>query len=257
MNLLSVHLPRKILKEDIEEALKIRFAKSIEKNFCAQTEGNFLFYAQFDVLTFCGYSQQEIASLLEKLGIPKAAAFQANFIFQDYPLRIDPALSTPFKVSNEEIVLREMQLKYLEVIALVLAQSVGLEHYEKKIDIEFPKSKQIIQSFSHWSLGRRKELMNFAAETTLLRHSIIIDLQLLDKPDILWEDEVAESLYNALSSTLELIGRYKLLEYKLDVLKDDVGMVTAIVNQNRAEFLELVIIILIVIEIIMALFGLA
>jgi uncharacterized Rmd1/YagE family protein len=88
---------------------------------------------------------------------------------------------------------------------------------------------------------------------------MLIDLFLLDKPNILWDNENAELLYNKLASSLELKDRFDVIEYKLDSIKDDIAMIMDLTNHNHSSFLEWIIIILIMIEIVMSLmewFGL-
>ncbi len=91
----------------------------------------------------------------------------------------------------------------------------------------------------------------------LLRHEIIVDMHLLDKPNILWDDETAERLYNDLSVFFELKERFEIVEFKLGLLKDDIMFLTDILNHKKSEFLEWIIIWLIAFEIIMGLYKMA
>ena len=82
---------------------------------------------------------------------------------------------------------------------------------------------------------------------------MLIDLYLLDKPNILWDNENVELLYNTLANTLELKDRFDIVEYKLNSIKDDIVMVMDLTNHNHSSWLEWIIIILIAIEIGMGL----
>ena len=64
-------------------------------------------------------------------------------------------------------------------------------------------------------------------------------MHLLDKPNILWDDETAERLYNDLSVFFELKERFEIVEFKLGLLKDDIMFLTDILNHKKSEFYAL------------------
>lgn len=80
-----------------------------------------------------------------------------------------------------------------------------------------------------------------------------VDLHLLDKPNILWDNKDAEALYNTLAAALELRERFEIVSYKLESIKDDIVMVTDLTNHQHSAFLEWIIIALIGVEIGMGL----
>lgn len=254
MNVISVYIPKEITREFIENALDVMFTKNIEQARLAKFKEGYLFLTKFNTLTFIDIGKAQVAWALERLGVQNAQNFESHMLFQDYPVIINPALESDFKVTNEEIILKESSVSALSIIALVISQSVGLERYEQMLDKEFPKSREILKKYDNSLFSfKRKELMKFASSLTLMRHDIISDMHLLDKPNVIWDDEVAEKIYNALSSKLELRDRFDILEYKLNMLKEDVGIVVDIINHKSSEFLEIVIILLIGIEIVMGL----
>jgi uncharacterized Rmd1/YagE family protein len=80
-------------------------------------------------------------------------------------------------------------------------------------------------------------------------------LYLLDKPDIVWDDVELESLYNQLSLQLELKSRFDVIEYKISYLKESVDFAKDMINQKSSEFLEWIIIWLIVVEIVFSVYS--
>ena len=178
---------------------------------------------------------------------------QHDDITQDYTIRIDAKLPTSFLITNEEIVLKERSELNFDIIALSVAQSVGLEKYEKKLDTIFTKSRNIIESTYISKAISRAHLMEFAKQLVLTRHDMIGKLLLLDKPNILWDNEEAEHLYNSLAKILELHDRHEIALSKLSQIKEDIMLVMDLINHKRSEFLEWIIIILIAVEIIMGL----
>jgi len=253
MELVAVYLPKPLSRPDIEEALDITFKKGIEATFYAEIGDALLAYTQFNVLTFINLPRIKIVSILETLGIAEAENFDQGGLYQDYPIRIDPQLPVPFAVDNDRIALREYSRINLLIAAHVISQSVALELYELKLADYYERSRHLIDTADAYSIFKRTRMAKFAKQLVLIRHDMLIDLHLLDKPNILWDNEEAENLYNALAYVLELKNRFDVVEYKLNSIKDDIVMVMDLTNHNHSSFLEWIIIVLIAVEIVMGL----
>lgn len=252
-SLISISLPTPFTRQEVEIRLDCTLKKGIEKAFFHQYRDTFLVYTQFHVLTFINWKQEAMDEALVKLGIKDTSFLEQRYIFQDYPILIEPNLEFTCKVSNEQIILKEPLPLYLIIIALVISQSVGLEKYEQDLDVHFEKSQQLLDLTQSYALLKRSKLIEFARNLTAIQHGMVSDLFLLDKPNILWDNEEAEKLYNRLSSILELKDRFEIVEHKLTNLKDDISMALDMFNHKHSEFLEWIIIGLIGFEIVMGL----
>lgn len=250
MNLLSIYLTKPLINSTIEYALELTLTKGFENGYYGQNQKYHVLLAPFGVLTLIAAEKHEILEALRHLSI---SLDEPDLITQDYPIRINHELQKPFEVTNEAIILQQNSVHDLNVIALAISQSVGLEHYEKQLESLFAQSRSIIESIHTISLSRRKHLMQFASRLALTRHDMVGNLVLLDKPNILWDDEEAEMLYNALSLILELHDRHEIALSKLSHIKEDVVLVMDIINHKKSEYLEWIIIVLIGVEIVMGL----
>lgn len=253
MTILSLYPERIFQKEELELPLGIRLSRSIEKTMVAKLDEGYIFWTKFGVITFVGFTRDQIIQQLRRLQLAHPDDFEQKVPYQDYALRIDPQLEKAFKINNDEIILKELSVSLLSIVALVLAQSVGLEKYERLLDRQLAKSKHLLEGFKTFSIAYRKKLVAFSTSLVSLRQELVIDLLLMDKPNIVWDDETAENAYNKLSTMLELKDRLSVVEYKLGLLKDDIGFMMDVINHKRSEFLEWIIIILIAFEIVMGL----
>lgn len=249
LNLISIALPKLFTRQTIETSLGCSLQKGIEKAFFAHEQERYIVFTQFNVITFINYSREAILEALHKLPLKHAHRYEEFYLYQDYPIRIDANLSVTCKINNDYILLKIPSPLFLLIIALVVSQSVGLEKHEKALEIYFEQSKQLIELSSSYSPLKRAHLTRFASELTLIQYDMVTELFLLDKPNILWENEEAENLYNELSSMLELKDRYEIVEYKLRGLKDDIDMVLDLSNHKHSEVLDWVVIIFIAIAI--------
>jgi required for meiotic nuclear division protein 1 len=248
MNLLSLYLSHPLTTSTVEYALDLTLNRGVENGYYGKNNSLHVVLTPFGVLTLIAEEKKEILDTLSRLGI----SLDVEHLFtQDYPIHVNPQLHTLFEVTNEAIVIKEATTLSLNVIALAISQSVGLEHYEKRLDTLFSQSRRIVESIHTFSISRRSHLMQFAKRLALTRHDMVSNLLLLDKPNILWDNEEAESLYTRLAFILELYDRHEIALSKLSQIKEDVMLVMDIINHKKSEFLEWIIIILIGIEIVM------
>ncbi len=253
MNLLSLYLDHPINRATLEYALDVTLIKGFENGYYGQNETLHVLLTPFNVLTLISEHKQQILEGLQKLGIKLHTEEEKGHPYQDYPILIDPALEEPFNVTNETIHLKSHSTINLNVIALAISQSVGLEKYEHRLDSLFSQSRRIVESIHTFSIARRAHLMQFAKRLALTRHDMVSNLLLLDKPNILWDNEEAEALYNRLAYLLELHDRHEIALSKLSQIKEDVMLVMDLINHKKSEFLEWIIIVLIAVEIVMGL----
>lgn len=253
MELYVYHLEKSPLKEDIELRLGVRFERVLEKAFYAKVDGKYLFFTMFGCFAFLGFTKDEIYEFIAPLG----DTLKLGHINQDYKIEEAPELATDFKVTNEKLLIRSFDDSLLFVAALIVSQSVELEKYETVLNRKLTTSKSMLSGHNKGYFGKRKSLIELANSLALLRHEIIVDMHLLDKPNILWDDEKAERLYNDLSVFFELKERFEIVEFKLGLLKDDITFLTDILNHKKSEFLEWIIIWLIAFEIVMGLYKMA
>ncbi len=253
MELYSYHLEKMPPKEEIELRLGVRFERVLEKAFYARIDDKYLFLTSFGCISFLGFSKHELEQLIK----PLSHHVKLGYINQDYKIEEDPSLASSFKITNDKLFLKSKNDSFVFVAALIVSQSVGLEKYETILDSKLATSKNLLSQTEQGYFGKRKSLIKLANSLALLRHEIIVDMHLLDKPNILWDDEAAERLYNELSVFFELKERFEIVEFKLGLLKDDIMFLTDILNHKKSEFLEWIIIWLIAFEIFMGLYKMA
>ena len=71
----------------------------------------------------------------------------------------------------------------------------------------------------------------------------------------MWEKEHLETLFSQLADLFELRSRFRNIEYKIGFARDNSEFALSVLSSQRANFLELLIVILIVIDIALYFFG--
>lgn len=256
IHFVAVEIPNYIKREELETEFPGLLLTKIENSLVAEVANEkFLFVTSFGVLTFCNFSHDEIKSVLQRLKVKNADHYETALLNQDYPMIVDSSQNGA-KIDSNKIRYHKFDKSVASIISLVLSQSVGLEKREMSLERKMEESRKIYDTIENFKIRDRKELMRFAANIAKERFEIINHLYLLDKPDIIWDDPMLESLYNQLSHQLELKNRFEVIEYKLAHLKESIELGTDLVNQKSSEYLEWIIIWLIVIEVLFSIYDL-
>lgn len=156
-------------------------------------------------------------------------------------------------VEFKKVVLCSMRPEKMKLVALVLAQSTSLEHYEMLADELMQKTAEITRDMA--SKGRTpkptREMIRYIGVGFATRRDLVNHLSLLDPPETTWDDPDLHSLYGSLRSNFDLASRFRSLEYKLDLVRELAQMVVDLADSRRATILELTIILLIALEIVL------
>ncbi len=160
-------------------------------------------------------------------------------------------------VRFDRVVLPVLDPGSIDVVCLLLAQSVSIDYYEEDLQdvlrrLDLRTDRITRTGRLGWSTA---ELTRFVGSSIATKNQIIAALALLDKPLATWEAETLDKLYRELREMLEIGDRFRALEYKLRTIQDTLELFLNLSNTRRSLFLEATIVALIVLEIVLALLG--
>lgn len=165
--------------------------------------------------------------------------------------------STPAKVHFDRIVLGELEARAVELLSLVVAQSVGMEYYEDEVDDLIGEIDRVSMRLAESGRfrARNRELLSFVGRGMVTRTRVVHTLALLDAPALTWDDETLDRLYRELRMSFAIEDRYRGLDHKLRVIQDNLELLVDLTRHTRSILLELAVFVLIAIELILALVG--
>jgi uncharacterized Rmd1/YagE family protein len=99
-----------------------------------------------------------------------------------------------------------------------------------------------------------KKILSLIAYAIKLRHSILSELLLLDKPASVWESKQLDKFYEALYDMFELEERFTALDRKLEILLENTQIITDLSVSRKEIFLEWMIVGLFIIDVMLFLF---
>jgi uncharacterized Rmd1/YagE family protein len=207
----------------------------------------------FGVLVFIGVPTAEKERVLDRLlattGDQKRAPVLESFLVELRPGALPTA-------QFDRVVLPELDPRSVELVALAIGQSVGMEYYEDSID-------QLVSQLEHTSRqlaetgrfrGKSRSLLSFIGRGMTTRTQVVHTLSLLDAPALAWDNEALDRLYRDLRHSFAIEDRYHALDQKLRMIQDNLELLVELSQHRRSVLLEVAVIALIALEIVLALF---
>lgn len=141
------------------------------------------------------------------------------------------------------------------VVALTLAQSVTMEHYEGLAQRLADDTSAIVSTLRQRGTVRHRlrPLHRFMGQAISTRSEVLGALHLLDRPDATWDDPVFDRLYEDLRSEFDIGDRYEALELKLRGTQEALELILDVERDRRLFLLEAAIVALILVEIVLML----
>jgi required for meiotic nuclear division protein 1 len=251
---LSCGIPKKytweeplILKSDILSGI---FGIKVKDN-------QMILVFSFGSIVFINLAQDNYSYFMKYLKNYKSDIDVKNFTTynDDFELRIGDVDS--LELTDSYACISEYEPFYSELAAMIIAKSVSLERIESSLEPILDKLDSIIDRLEKGKLRiGEKELARTTAKAARHEYNTINSVMILDKPDITWTNSSAEDFYSKMSEFFELNDRFLILKSKTDIINNIIGAFTSISHSMRGLFVEWIIIILIIAEVILMLFDL-
>jgi uncharacterized Rmd1/YagE family protein len=152
------------------------------------------------------------------------------------------------------ITLKTVTPEHLVVIADALSKSVVLARDEREVAAVFelvePFARQLAEKGR--TSGGRRAILRHIGNALLVQHRVSGRVAVTEKPDVVWDRPDLERLYARLEDEYELKERAEALSRKLSVIAETAEVLTDIIDTRRSLRLELVIVVLIAFELVMA-----
>jgi required for meiotic nuclear division protein 1 len=212
------------------------------------SDNKFQYHTNYGVIVFAGYSADEM-----KDGIKNVHPFLKdpleNPLRDEFLIRFDPDRETVFDFN--EVVVRRLDEKVMRIAMLHLAQSMALDHYNsigEKLLEEVKRFTNQIQQTGKLKISR-KNMMRFLGKALSTQNDIAENIYIFDAPDLTWEDEYLDKLYQELIKHFDLRVRFSEVEYTLKIIENNLSVFREIIHQRESSILEYIIIALILVEV--------
>ncbi|GLX70388.1 RMD1 family protein [Paenibacillus glycanilyticus] len=163
-----------------------------------------------------------------------------------------------FELTDEYVEVATYEAYHPELVSTVLAKSVALEKIEEQLGKIHDKLELMIERLEKGKLRiGNKELARTTSQILRYEFNTLAYIMILDKPDITWSSSDASGFYDNMFEYFELNDRYKILKSKTEFLHHIMEGFSTISHSIRGLFVEWIIVILIVIEVILTVLQIA
>jgi required for meiotic nuclear division protein 1 len=197
----------------------------------------------------------EEAEFLARLG-PLTTAPLASPETEKADLAVDPAAKERVDLAGTVFV-TALAPERLQIVADILAKTVVLGYYESRLAAVFERIEPLATALQHGGVGgsQAKGLLREIGGVLLTQHKMVGHVEVLEKPDVLWEHPELERLYARLRDEYELRERERALNRKLELISRTVATLLEVVQNKRSLRVEWYIVLLILFEIVLTLYD--
>ncbi|HXD14040.1 MAG TPA: RMD1 family protein, partial [Xanthobacteraceae bacterium] len=189
-----------------------------------------------------------LRSLRPRLVRPVTPAEEETVLIEIAPDKEDQILP------GGPITLKTMTPEHLIVIADALSKSVVLARDEREVAAVFelvePFARQLAEHGR--AAASRRAILKHVGNALLVQHRVSGRVAVAEKPDVVWDRPDLDRLYARLEDEYELKERAGVLSRKLAVIAETAEVLTDIIDTKRSLRLEIVIVVLIAVELLIA-----
>jgi required for meiotic nuclear division protein 1 len=174
---------------------------------------------------------------------------------------ISICISTDKKEGMEDgtaVLLKDTSVDRLQVVAAALGKSVALAQYETDVASTFDSIEPIAAELEKsGKVGRdARLLLRHIGRALQNEHKMVARVEVVERPDLLWDHPEFEQLYDRLEDEFELSERAAILDSKLELISRTVSTTLDLLQTQRGLRVEWYILGLIVFEIFLSLYEL-
>lgn len=216
--------------------------------FYSFDQKKFQYYTNYGVIVFTGHTEDEMKYAIKTV-FPYQKDPLTSLLRDEFQLRFDKDRETVFDFN--EVVVGRIDDKVIRIAMLHLAQSLVLDLYNTIGE----KLLEEVKHFAHEleAKGRlkisRKNMMRFLGRALNTQNDIAENIYIFDTPELTWEDEYLEKLYQGLTKHFDLRVRFNEIEYTLKIIENNLTVFREIIHQRESSILEYIIIALILFEV--------
>jgi len=214
----------------------------------------YLYIFDYGVIVLANYSASEKKELIDFVKNYAVTSVDLD-LSEEYKIEIDPNISKVI-IKNDYVLVPYINPSVLRIIMLNIGQSVALDYYEELTNELISSSRAyILELEKKGKLSISKvNLLKYIGKVLNVKNSIVDNLYILDDPNLVWDNEELDLLNRHLKANFDINPRFKDLDYRLDIVEDNLKLFTDVLNVRESSRLEWIVIILIFLEIVIAMF---
>ena len=216
--------------------------------FCFRKGEGYAVVFRYGAIVLVGLARDEEQAVLEQY-----ASGSAPIEEERLELALAPEQEEGL-TADGRLQIRALTPAHVLVLADILAKSIALARYERETAAVFDTIEPVAAALA--ARGRiptaRKNLLQLIGSALLAQHRVSGRIAFAEKPDVLWDHPELERFYARLEDEYEIVERGTLLNGKVQAIASAAQTFTDLMDTARSARLEILIVILILAELIIA-----
>ena len=211
-------------------------------------EKQYVYVFQYGVIAFFNCTHSDINTIIQVLN-PDLNSWQEQDLKESIKVEVSGHLT---QVNFDKVILNEFDVEAIRLIMLNTSQSVALDKYLDITDLllnETTVYTKELEDKGRLRISGRK-LKRFIGRVLNIKNQISENLYIFDSPDITWENQELNRLDHLLKQTFDLKDRYRYINERTAIIKEDLELFKDIMDHKESSKLEWIIIALILVEVV-------
>lgn len=246
LNVNAYHIGFRLNLNDLSKKLALTPVRKESTYQLYQSGESYMYFKDFGGVVFINLDNDKERDILDMITNEDDGSIE----FERYTISVDK--DAPIHVDFTTIYIPAYELNFVQIVALNLAQSVALDHYQRLTD-------ELLEGTSNLSrhlekTGRikltRTRLAQFIGKTMNLKNRIAENLYIFETPPLAWSDEQLAALDEKMNIELDFKNRHRSIHNGLDIVKENLDFFKDMLQHKHSSLLEWIIIILILFEVV-------
>jgi uncharacterized Rmd1/YagE family protein len=246
-----------VISIQISDNIDIKQFKSIFTSELIHSESDELFYKienekyiyifKYGVVFFYNLDEIKISEFLKLISQYSKNFFEAK-LREEFQIETNAKQN---KFGYNKVELTTNDLDAIRLVMLNVSQSVALDYFAEQTNALLEETNQFtanLEKTGSIKMSSRK-LKKFIGKTLNLKNIIAQNLYIFDSTPATWNNENLDKIDVELKRIFDLKSRHKFIYEELQIVKENLDLFKDFMLHNQSNFLEWIIIILILVEV--------
>ena len=216
----------------------------------------FVVYKYGSVVFFnVGRREREQCLKLARKYCPKAC--EGSGSTDEINVFVRPSLEDTYAFDDKVLVVKGLDINNVSVVGEVLAQSVALHFHEERVNTLIEECSVLNKETGKSGKMQieKKRLFKLVADVNETLTEVSTRIGINSRSETVWKYEEYDKAWSVLRKDFELVSRFESLDYKLNIIQSQVKFYLELLANQKSDFLEWTIIVLIAMEICVSLYD--
>lgn len=222
---------------------------------------------RFGSVVFFNVSPKDIASLVDEIKLYSTGSSLSPERKDRFCVHVQPSHSTPLMQDHDDddyeddedvvtadyCIVPELNMKAVDVISNIMAQSVALDSYNDTVDkllADFERINNKVTNEGKLSLIDRDKMFRSVAENNAIFLKLT-KVGIKDREDTAWNLSQYENISEGMREEFDIDRRFEHIEFKLNLIQQNAKFFLEVLANRKSDSLEWIIIVLILLECIL------